>query len=399
MKNQNYNFWTLVNYEFKKLLQKKIVLITLIILLLVNIISYMSVFFTSSTMVYVETDGKGQQAVESLSGFEIMKRQIEYARALDGKVINASLILEAEEDFKQNPLQLVRKYEAVYDIAGTVLERGTDWTKSASDFYTLWRQSVADVMEEQHLTQKETAYWEKKLDTIETPFTYRYAMAYENVLGYMLTLGVTVLLLNAICLAGVFSDEHQKKTDQLILCMKNGKNPVYFAKMTAGVFFSTGTALLAFVIAMGFSFGFYGTEGFHAMLQMIIVQAPFSLTAGEAVLVMFGILMLSAVLESVLVLMLSEIFKNPVGVMAVMVGLMILSQITVPESWRVLSQALALLPTALTAAWSFADFCLVKLGGIYLTNFAFAAVVYPLLTGIFVLCGKRSYNRYQDGAK
>ena len=48
-----------------------------------------------------------------------------------------------------------------------------------------------------------------------------------------------------IGLANFFGEEHIRRTDQLILCSKNGKEPLYLAKMAAGITFGiAGTVLM-----------------------------------------------------------------------------------------------------------------------------------------------------------
>uniref|UniRef100_UPI00405796EC hypothetical protein n=1 Tax=Acetatifactor sp. TaxID=1872090 RepID=UPI00405796EC len=66
----------------------------------------------------------------------------------------------------------------------------------------------------------------------------------------------------AICLSTVFSEEHARKTDQLILCSRNGRKKLFYAKILAGVTFGVSVAIILFLLAMISTVWVYGGRGF-----------------------------------------------------------------------------------------------------------------------------------------
>lgn len=136
------------------------------------------------------------------------------------------------------------------------------------------------------------------------------------------------------------------------------------------------------------------------MLQMKVIHVPFALSIGQAVMILFGMTILAGVLESVFVMFLSELFNNSVSAMAIVVGIMLLSQVvTIPQNWRVLYELWNSMPSILLAEWSFLETRLVPFFGAYLTNFQFSAILYLVLTSIFVTIGKRRYQKFQVGGR
>lgn len=113
-------------------------------------------------------------------------------------------------------------------------------------------------------------------------------------------------------------------------------------------------------------------------------------------MILFGLTLLAGVLEAVLAMVLSEQLGSSVAVMAVLVSITLINLlVSLPERWRVLSQMYELFPMRLIADGSFYDCRLVPLPGGYLRNVCFAALLYPALTVLLALIGRRSYQRYQ----
>lgn len=94
----------------------------------------------------------------------------------------------------------------------------------------------------------EKDYWREKEQAIGKPFVYGYAKGWYKVPEEFLTLNFKLVLAVAICLSAVFSEEHVRRTDQLSLCSKNGRNALLVAKISAGVTFGMISAVLMFRI-------------------------------------------------------------------------------------------------------------------------------------------------------
>lgn len=204
------------------------------------------------------------------------------------------------------------------------------------------------------------------------------------------------ILLCAICLSGFFSDEHLRRTDQIVLCSRYGKTPVYLAKMAAGVTLALGGTVLFFAVGTLLALGIYGADGFHASIQLSIWMSSWDISIGEAVCVLFSVSLCGALCCSVITMMLSEILHNAVAVLSLVSGFMIFTFfVNVPPRYGVLSQMYALIPTRLINEIGFLDNRMFHVFGRYFSALQAAPVVYLVLAGWFVGIGYVVYGRYQ----
>ncbi len=388
-----HNLFTLMKYEWKKLLQKKLVITTLFIIFTLQILS--NLMFLVEVVSVSYNDSNGIIVEESMTGYEIMVAEKKNARKLHGQKVDSYLV--SKIDSTPSTSQIANPYGTVSFILRKMTGKNTleMLQYSTEELYSLWRANILQGYQDYYLTPAEIAYWEEKVDTIETPFVYQYNLGWSEICEQVLTNGVLLLILIAICLAGIFTDEHKLGTDQMILCTRNSKQ-VYFAKMLTGIFFGVGCALTLYAISYGFSFLFYGTEGYHATLQLEMVTSPHAITLGEATLILFGLSILAAVAESAFAMFLSEALNNSLGVMSILVGIMLLTQfLNIPEQYRLISQIWDYLPTNLITYWGFGDGRLIPILGGYLNTFQFAAFLYPALSILFMLLTYIVYKRFQ----
>ena len=217
---------------------------------------------------------------------------------------------------------------------------------------------------------------------------------------YACAINYIQLLMIAICLANVFSVEHLRKTDAVILCSRYGKKQLYAAKMLAGITFGMVTSFVLFGVSAISRIVVYGADGLHAALQIVFPMSSWTMSVGGAVLVLFFTAIVISVLYSVAIMVLSELLKNSIAVMAIPVGIMFLTMLVdIPYQFRTLSQIYDLLPTNLLVTWAFWDDRLVSIFGKYLTNFQIAPIIYLMFTVLLFLVGKRRYQKYQIGAR
>ena len=131
------------------------------------------------------------------------------------------------------------------------------------------KKQISDNRADQMLNEDEYNYWENKESQISEPFTYEYADGWSNLWEYAYTINYMLFLLLAISLSNVFSVEYYRKTDAIILCSKYGKKQLYFSKILAGITFSVVSTALLFMATLLSSILVYGTNGFHAALQLV----------------------------------------------------------------------------------------------------------------------------------
>ncbi|QOV19530.1 ABC transporter permease subunit [Blautia liquoris] len=386
---------TLYVYELKKTFNRKIVWIVGGIMLLLCVFLSLSDLISNST----------SYGAEEVSAYERMKINQENARDLSGTVIDHTLQQKVKESTTNVKPKSMQKYAPIYFYMLKII--GNDSMTSEIYFDKLYEElyeerehQISQNRTDQKLTEKERDIWRNRDAKIKTPFTFEYTDGWSNLWDFAYTINYLLLLMLSICLSNVFSVEHLRKTDAIILCSKYGRKELYFVKILAGITFGVTTALLFFGVTAAASILIYGADGFHAAIQIAFPLCSWNISVGASVVILLFLLIAVAILYSAVIMFLSEILKNSVAVMAIPVGFMILTMLMdVPYQFRSASQIYDLLPTNLLAAWELWDDRLVSILGYYVTNVQIAPIVYLLITLLTLVIGKRIYMKYQVGAR
>lgn len=399
-------FYRLLYFEWKKIWIRKSTWITLAVLVLFYLVVDGGYVFGSK---YVD----GEFLETHLDG---TKKDIENGRALKGRKIDQQLLNEMQDAYGSIPpsddlkYQLtdeyqsnVRPYEDVYGIVNLMMY-GFGSGKSTSkvteeELYGIREENVKSIWDTYYLTDSEREYWENKEEQLEIPFAYEYAQGYNFLISmsgvYRVCLLVTFFI--AVCMSGVFAEEHGKRTDQLILCSRLGRKQIYYAKMAAGCLFSLFATVVLLLCGMFTAFLIYGSDGFAAAIQLMAPYYSYDMTVGEVFLILAGILLLSSVMSGIFAMVLSELTKSSIASMAAVIAIMFVSRLVpIPFMYRVLSQAWNFMPiNLLKFDAGFWDLRLVPLFGLKLTSWQFAPVLYILLSIVLIYAGKRIYCGYQ----
>lgn len=392
-------FGMLFFYEIKKIMQRKSTWITLGILLAIYL-----ALTAGRTLGSSYVDGEFLETHKERNEIDRKHGQKLSGRKLDDKLFEEMKNAYAGMEDKELKYMLtdeyqtrVRPYSMVYDIA-----RFSDlnpFTITEKTFYDARNAAVEKSWEQYELTKKEKAYWQEKEEKLAKPFTYQYADGYSSLISmngiYMVCLWVSFLI--AICMSSVFTEEHGRRTDQLILCSRFGRTGIYFAKIAVGSLFSLLVMVFFLVIETAGSFAAYGSEGFSAMVQLFYGTYSYPLTQGQVFLIMTGILLLTSVVTGIFTMVFSEIIKSNIGSMATVVaGLFLVRLIPIPLTWRSLSQVWNLFPiNMLKLDAGFTDPRLISVLGWKFTSWQFVPVLYVLLAVLLIFVGKKVYCRYQ----
>lgn len=395
------NFVMLYRYELKKIWKRKMVWVTTGILMLIAL--YMGVSKPLTTGYSSTTES----TTVYMNGFEFLAFEKENAKMISGQKIDDTLLekvkkayqridVEAAEDFEQLS-KLRAQYKEIYryvrDIMGNY---EAIHSISANALYLKRSENLQNLWKEQGLTEEEEAYWKEKENSIEKPFVYSYAEGWSTILDEFLSLICLLLLGIAICLSNVFSEEHLRKTDQLILCSIYGKKKLFYAKIAAGVSFGTAIGAGLLCLAALSVFSVYGTDGFDTAIQVYLPISSWNLTIGQAVLLMSVVYLCAAVFLSITVMFLSEALKNGIAVMGLMTGGMLFTMVVdIPYHFRLASQLYELLPTVLLCVWQLWDDRLLKPFGVYLANFQSAPVIWLAISIVLIYIGKNLYKNTQ----
>lgn len=396
------NLWTIYQYELKKLVRKRLIWVTAFLCVVCLILNVFAGLFGTY---YV--DG---EPVES--NYESFRKDQAYQKALSGRAIDEALLKETVEGYSHVPTDtlrysLTREYEAyarpyseIFNLlrvwTGMELSAIQNWEADETAFYEARAQHLENNWQSIPLTETEKAFWRNQESQMVTPFPYSYHKGYENILDCFLSVGVLMLLFVAVCLSNLFSEEHIRRTDQLVLSSIAGKKSAYWAKILAGitvsVIASTGMSLLT----IGLNLGYFGTEGFRMPLQICFLTYSYAITIGEACLIAYGVLVIASVLAAVFVMLVSELFRSGIAALALSAGLIMLGNvIMIPTQYRVISRIWDWSPTAYLSPWNVFDARTLTLFGHCFTSWQVVPVGYLLLSALLAALGSYIYRSYQ----
>lgn len=398
------NFMILYRYEWKKLLDKKIVWITFSLCIVVIIVSLCVPFIGSY---YV-----GGEWIDT--NFHMYQIDKSYSKALSGRAINQELLEETIVAYRKIPYtkelkytltekyqQYARPYSAIFNfIVGTTDMQSSDvilsWQPNEHDLYVKRQLWLTSMWENLGLSEGEIDFWQERELQIKTPFVYEHHEAYSTLLSCYQTVGLFVLLLIAICLSGIFSEEHTRKTDQIILCSPLGKTSVYWIKITTGISFAVVSTILLSLFTFIMTICLHGTDGFHAVFQLIYARNSDPITCGQAILIAYGTMIVTAIITSIFVMVLSELLHSNIATLAISTGLLIMAMfVVVPEQYRILAQIWDWLPWCFLAPWNVFGKYTISIFGHYFTSWQAVPMIYLIASIVIANIGKPIYQRFQ----
>lgn len=398
------NFEILYHYECKKLGSKKIVWVSFSLCIIMIVLSLFAPFLGDY---YV--DGK---LIDT--NYNMHQTDKHYAKALSGREIEQRLLEETIAAYRKIPetpglhytsteeyQQYARPYSEIFNFIRRTTNMQTSelmlsWQPSEADFYAKRQIFLTDLWENARLSKKEMGFWREREAQIKKPYVYQAHEGYGMMVSSYQTVGLFVLLLLAICLSRTFSDEHSRKTDQIILCSPLGKTKLYWAKLAAGLSFAAISTLLFFAFTFATAMCLYGAEGFHAAFQFICPSSSDPITCGQAVLIAYGNMVAAAMMVSVFVMVLSELLHSNIATLAASAALLIMAMLVdVPEQHRVLAQIWDWLPWCFLAPWNVFGQYTISIFGYYLAPWQATPIIYFVASVMIAALGKPIYGRFQ----
>ena len=397
-------FRTLVRFELKKILSRKMTWIAFGLVFL-TMVAYAVIEVT------VTRDIKGVQATQ----YEAEQLDKENQKPIIGRTVDDALLEEMFTAMATDE-NAFKVYTDLYNVivrdvcdaealsAGTV--EGAKAVLGIGEaeelIYAARKQRIESGMEDQYLTEEEKDYWWEVLrEEDSVPWTYAYYVGPYSAWAMAYTAIVLIAIMLAVCLANLFADEHQKKTDQLVLCSRNGRRLLYRAKLVAGMVFSIVSSGIILLVSAVSQLMIFGADGLRAPIQLLSPVSMVQMTFGEAILYSYGVTIIAALLYTSIILCCSELFRNGTVAVVAIIGVLVLlpMMVTVPYEYRVLSQIFDLNPINVVAIWGALDYRLIPVPGGFLTVQQVAPIAYVLLSVVFVLIGRRSYLKYQVGGR
>lgn len=397
-----YNLGTLYQFELKKLAKRKILWIAALISLFAVV--FIATVSLSGTY-YV--DGKPVE-----THYQIFQKDQVYRKALSGRDIDQELLQETVDAYMRIPTSVerytltdeyqtyARPYSDIFNLirswTGMELSDLRSWEVDEDDLYGSRMELLEKKWQDIPLTEREKEFWRDQENQLTIPFTYYYHEGYEIGLDSVSPISVLMLFFVAICLSNVFSDEHTRRTDQLMLSSAKGKTTAYWAKILAGITVSVIASTLMALITLCLCLIIFGAEGFETPLQIHFATYSYPLTMGWACLIAYVLLIITSVLAGIFVMVLSELLHSGIATLAISSGLIILGgMITVPTQYRVLAQVWDWSPMVYLSAWNIFDPRTLTLFGHCFVSWQIVPVIYILCAMALALGGKYIYQRYQ----
>lgn len=422
--------WTaMYRYEWKKLGNRRTVRCAVIVMILATV--YMIVGGPLSTAIS-GTDGDGVYTI--YNGIEWNTLQKEITEPLNGRAVDDMLLREVQEAYQGVYRQ---EYTVASDTGSgmeyqeTVTTETTDvggregeeesegqqdqeiylpiyqYVRELTGYYdaihtvdaaSLYQARVDHLLKplwsELGLTREEIAYQTVQEDKVKKPFVYGYAQGWDHMLEAFVYLHMILLLGIAVSLADLFTSEYHQKTDQLILCSRYGRKQFFYAKIAVGVTYAAACGAVMLLVLLLSAVCVYGPEGGDIAVQIYRPLCSRTLSMAQAVFLMGGICIALCILDAVLVMFLSETVRSAAAVMGIMVCAMLGTIVVqIPVGGRVVSQIWEMLPARIMNTESLWDGRLVLLGGIAVTNYGAALMLYLAAGMVLLLCGRRRWRR------
>ena len=391
------NFGVLFRYECKKLFRRKLVWACLGVMLAMSLLTGF-LLGRGSTHSYngIEIDGARIQELTRQSKQDLVGRTIDDAmlrEILASEAITADTVPNNRtelEQFLEENLGYSSLYTWMERIMGQVPEHLT-----ADQFYAARRAVLEEEWAQSGLSEGERAWWRQREAQVAKPFVYDDTSPWSGLSNIIYSINIMGMLLLAICLPGIFSEEHTRRTDQLLLAAPLGKK-LYRVKLLLGTVFGFGTFVLFLICGAVPAVMASGIEGFSGAIQLLLPKYAMNLSVGEMTLIMAGLLLVSSILNSVFAMVMAEMLHSGIAATALLTALALLGDLVrVPYAVRWREELVSYLPGQLVTVWEAFDVRLFSFFGTYLAPWQAGPILWAAAILLLALLGKWVYGRYQ----
>lgn len=327
-------FWTLVSFEYRKILGKRSVKIALLLTLFLSVLS---IWGTLMGSYYIEGELFESNA-------EAMKKDRAYARELSGRILDDKLLMEATDAYQTIPdsaavyqsteeyQKNARKYSSIYSLARQVYdtpnvrfgapEMGTLDPARAEQFYEIRELCMTKQIENAPISENAKEVMMQYSAEVKEPWIFSYSDGYTRFMTIMATSGVMAAFVMAICLAPLFAGEYSNHTDQLLLSARYGKGKLIKAKFFTGFSMTGIVTLLITLQSYVQSMLTFGFDGGNANVQIYDALFPYPLTLKQAALLQSICVFFACMCMSALTMLFSSRMKSAFGVIILSVLLL-----------------------------------------------------------------------------
>ena len=424
------NFWTLAGFEFKKIFRRKLFPAAVLICLGIMAAAVFSSLSGGSFHHKVGRDISQYEAMELDKAVILSNRGYITPELISKAILSNREMISNKDNYFVNEygshlkedayIRYILPYEPVIELINTVYAEDLDWLSmdalsleymkddkavdslepEQAEYFDSALKNFARsmVMREEGLS---TAEMEKNLELIEqleTPLYSDYYGGYEAYVRSSKSVATTALFLILLLLSPVFSNEYEEKTDQVILCTKNGKGSLCRAKL----FVSLVISVLGAVLVMGLSWLafllLYGFEGGKVNIQVVNPGCTYPINLLEACLIHFVSVVFACALFGAMICFMSAKVKRstvPVVIMGTLLTIIPMFIWVPMKSSRIIYGLLKFFP-ANSVSFGF-DMSFIEMFGRLFTPYKFIWAVSTLLIAAFSFLAVRSFKKHQPG--
>ena len=222
------NLWSLVGFEFKKILHNKSLIISIVTAFAVTIFSCFAMIIGSNS--------QSNYGSENMSNYEAMLTDKSYEKEFDGRQLDGELIMEASRAYQkidenaakytesEGYQKYARKYSGVYGLIDSAFAQPGK-AFNVNDF-----QAISEETANNYYAFRENQYranltnnglWsasdiEKVMEMdahVQKPFILSYKDGYQRFFVLSMTTIAVLLLVISFCFSPIFSNEYTKKTE------------------------------------------------------------------------------------------------------------------------------------------------------------------------------------------
>lgn len=380
------NIGTMYKYEVKKILCRRITLIVMAVVMLIMAAMNTGEYIMGKKVVNTEETKLIGRTVDDKLLSEMRKAAVlKEAELSDGEKVSMGIEIK---DPTYKPL-----LDYLTMLSGN---NSKAYNMTEKQLYDIFSGVINDGMKSQNLTPREIKYWRDRMENGSQKLSYdKIQNSWADSVTIIYTVSFLTLIAIGVTLSGVFSDETNLRTDALIFSSVNGRRKLFTSKFLAGMTVGVLEALLIVLACVGTEFAVSGTGGIHSSVQFFVGPTAMNMEIGKAFLIFMGILFVISVLFSVMTMFLSQVCRNSIAVVAVMMVLWLLSMVNIPNTLGIIARAWKYLPVTFLGSWTFTDYHLIWLFGKPLTIIESAPIIYIIVAIIMAIGTKFSYNKYQ----
>lgn len=401
----------LLKFELKKILGRKANLIAMSLGLLLIVVSNILTIHGSSLLL---------EEGNTIEGAAAIRKQAEIENALTTELSEEFLtefLQEYQQAIQNNPFgydySLISSKSNLFALIAAHYSEWNDnnweWedlkqisTENDIGFYKRRIEKIETLLNADYtygnFTDTEKGYWLQKAEAISTPFVWGSRETWE-----MIWISIRALFFQCfvvgICIAPVFAEEYQKRTDSLILSTKHGKNRLIHAKIISSFVFTLFYIALCSILSIGINIVLLGIDGWNLPVQLWNTMIPYHFNAAGACGLNLLIIFLISFLITAITLMFSTVCKNQMIALAIAI-LLFFGPLFIPFSktsglWNHILYLCPIYTFNLTDVLK--TYNSYQLGGIVISYFMMIVIAYVIIAAICLCCTERNFKKHQIG--